>query len=176
MMRKTIVGFAVAAVSVAALAASVHFKQQRNPTFVDGGLYLQSVGALAGLGGGDIVVSLTAQANATSTCTNQGGQQAPGQNPASVTVSGTQAIPEEEIKNGNVSFNVRTTAPDTIVPGAPGCPNSNWTQAITDLSFTSAVLTVEQPAGTTVLTASCSFNPATVNGGVPASRVTCSVQ
>jgi hypothetical protein len=88
-------------------------------------------------------------------------------------VSGSQSIPAEEIKNGNVAFNVTTVAPVTPIPGAPGCPNPNWVQDITDLSFTTATITVEQPAGNLVLTVSCTFSQPTTNGAVPGSSVTC---
>jgi hypothetical protein len=108
-----------------------------------------------------------------STCTNQGGNAAPGQNPAPITVSGGQAIPEDELKNGTTPFDVFTVAPVTIIPGAPDCANPNWTEEITDLSFTSAVVTVEQPVGNLVLAVSCTFNPATTNGLVPRASVTC---
>ena len=157
-----------------AAAANVHFKQNREPTFTDLGLTLNAQGALAGLGNGDIVVLLTASARATATCTNPSGQsQPPGQNPAPVTVSGSQPIPQNQFKNGTVGFNVTTQPPTNPIPGAPGCPNSQWTQTITDLSFTSATLTVQQPAGTTVLTATCTFSPATSNGPVPSRNVSC---
>ena len=157
-------------------AASVHLKGGANsePTFIDNGLTLTSNGALAGLGNEDLVVTLTATANATATCTNQGGNQAPGQNPAPVTVSGSQSIPASEIKNGNVNFSVTTEGPVTPIPGAPGCPNPNWTEDITDLAFTSATITVEQPAGTLVLTVSCTFSAPTSNGAVSKQDVVCS--
>ena len=157
-----------------AYAANVHLKQNRQPTFVDNGLFLSTAGALTGLGNGDVVVSLSATGNPTSVCTNPAGAtQPPGQNPAPTTVTGTQIIPEEEVKNGNVTFGVSTTSPATPVAGAPGCPNPQWTQSITDMSFTSATITVEQPAGTVVFMLSCTFNPATTNGGVVPSSVTC---
>jgi hypothetical protein len=165
----------VLAATMTTFAQNVHLKGGANsePNFIDQGLTLNSAGALAGLGNEDVLVTLTATADATSTCTNQGGNQAPGQNPAEVTVSGSQSIPAEEIKNGNTNFNVTTVAPVTPIPGAPGCPNPNWRQDITDLSFTTATITVEQPAGTLVLTVSCTFSSPTTNGAVSSRNVTC---
>lgn len=165
----------ILAASLTAVASSVHLKGGANaePNFVDQGLTLNTASSLAGLGNGDVLVTVTAQADVTATCTNQGGNQAPGQNPAPVTVSGSQTIPEEEIKNGNVSFNVTTIAPVTPIPGAPDCPNPNWSEEITDLSFTSATITVEQPAGTLVLTVACTFSGPTSNGAVNGNDVSC---
>jgi hypothetical protein len=59
------------------------------------------------------------------------------------------------------------------IPGAPGCPNPQWTESITDLRFTGATITVEQPPGM-VLTVTCTISPASSNGGVPAGAVSCS--
>jgi hypothetical protein len=175
-MKKLASAFALMAlVAGVAFAQSVHLKPPKaNPSFADNGLTLTAFGALAGLGNGDVLISLSAQANATAVCINPSGQnQPPGQNPAPVTVSGAEAIPADEIKNGNVSFVVNTQAPVTPIPGAPGCPNPNWTEAITDLAFTSAVITVEQPVGNVVLTVSCTFTSPTSNGGVPGNHVVC---
>lgn len=164
----------------AALAANVHLKGGANaePTFTDGGLTLQAAGELAGLSFQDVVVNLSASANPTASCTNPAGQtQPPGQNPAPVTVTGAEAIPADAIQNGNTPFSVTTQRPTTPIPGAPDCPNPQWTEAITDMAFTDAVITVFQPAGTLVLTVTCTLVPpgshGTSDGLVPASQVNC---
>ncbi len=158
-----------------ALANSVHLKggPRAEPAFTDNGLTLTAVGELAGLGFGDVLVNLSAVANPTAACTNNGGTQAPGPNPAPVTVTGSESIPASELKNGNTPFSVTTNSPTTPIPGAPDCPNPNWTEDITDMAFTSATITVDQPAGTLVLTVACTFSSPTANGPVPAGIVNC---
>src|SRR5205807_5551179 len=122
----------------------------------DQGLFLSSSGALTGLGNGDLVIALTATGQPVATCTNpSGGTQPPGQNPAEVVLTGVQSIPGSEIKNGNVSFNVSTAGPVTPVPGAPECPNAKWTEDITDVTFSSATITVYQPCSDTTPPISC---------------------
>lgn len=173
----------VLAVPIAALAVNPHLKGRHPVLFVDNGLTLTATVSYAGLGNFDTLQSLDATANPTATCTNPGGSnQPPGQNPAEVDVTGATAVPAGDIKNGNVSIATVTSAPVTPVPGAPDCPNPNWTETITDLAFTSATITLFQDAngnGTfepdeAVLTVQCTFAVPTSNGAVPTSGVTCS--
>jgi hypothetical protein len=159
-----------------AVASSVHLKGGKNaePSFTDNGLTLSAAGALAGLGNADVLISLTATGQPTAVCTNpSGANQPPGQNPAEVTLTGTQSIPAAEIKNGTTPFGVTTEAPVSPIPGAPDCPNPRWTETITDVAFTSATITIEQPPGTVVLTVSCTFSSPTSNGAVPGGNVSC---
>jgi len=150
-MRKTILTLltlgllaGLFALTGVASSASVHFKNKPALTFTDQGLVLNATGALTGLGGGDVLITLTATADPTTTCTNQGGNQAPGQNPGEVTVTGSESIPASEVKNGNVAFDVTTDPPDQPTSEEAGCPSANWTGAITEMNFTTATITVSQ--------------------------------
>jgi hypothetical protein len=158
-----------------AFASSVHLKGGKNaePSFNDMGLWLAAAGELAGLGNGDVEIFMEATADVVSTCTNQGGNAAPGQNPAPITVYGAVAIPDEQIKNGNTPFAVATVPPDPEIPGAPDCPNPNWTESIDDLAFKSAIITVEQ-AGVLVLYVSCLIDPPSSDGPINKRNVNCS--
>jgi hypothetical protein len=180
-MRHRFAGLLFALTLVVLLAApadaqNVHLKGGANaePSFTDNGITLSVSGALAGLGEGDVLITLLATGNPTATCQNPGSGEhfPPGQNPAPITLTGTESIPEEEIKNGNTPFAVETEEPSPVL-GAPDCPNPRWIEEITDIAFTSATIIVEQPEGTTVLTVECTFDPATSDGAVPASDVTC---
>jgi hypothetical protein len=164
--------------TTSAVAQNVHLKPpNRDPSFIDNVLTLTASGNLAGLGNGDVTITLNATADPTATCSNPSGANQPaGQNPAEVAVTGSVSIPASEIDNGNLSFSVTTDPPVTPVAGAPDCPNRQWTETITDMAFTSATIIVMQ--GTplqTVLTVTCTFEDPTSDGAVPSGNVFCDV-
>jgi hypothetical protein len=124
-------------------AASVHFKGG-SPTFSDQGTTLKTCFSLAGLGNGDVTITVKTTGTATTLCTNQGGNTAPGQNKTPVSPSGTATIPSTEIKNGNLTACVTTTPPPAPTAAEAGCPNSNWSTSLTDVQFATAQITVTQ--------------------------------
>jgi hypothetical protein len=155
-----------------ALAVSPHLKGNHPLSFTDNGLTLTGTASYSGLGNFDTLQTLTATGQPTATCTNPAGaNQPPGQNPAQVTLTGSTAVPASDIKNGNVTITTTTAPPVTPIPGAPDCPNSMWTENITDVAFTSATITLSQQ-GVTVITVNVTFSPPTSNGTVPQSGFT----
>jgi hypothetical protein len=171
-----LVPFMVAVMSTAAFAANAHIKSHDGPTFTDNGSTLSVTVSYVGLGNFDTTQNLSATGNPTAVCTNPAGAtQPPGQNPASVTLTGTTTIPASDIKNGNVTLTTTTTGPVTPIPGAPGCPNTKWTETITDVAFTSASFTLSQAGVGLVVSGSCTFSPQTSNGLVPSSSVSCTI-
>jgi len=146
-MRRTIIALltlvALTTITVVAVwAASPHYK--KGPTVTDNGLTATATGTLAGLGNGNVIVTLSfPNATGTTTCTNQGGNQAAGQNPATpAATSGSELI--TQVKNGTVSFVVTTEPPENPTSAAAGCPNNNWTAAFDNVTFGSGTLTVQQ--------------------------------
>ena len=129
-------------------AASVHFKNSQPVTATNNGsaLTLTVCAGLSGLGNGDVTIRLTAVAAPTAVCINpSGNQEPPGQNPAQVSVSGATIIPSDQIKNGNVSFCVETSAPPQPTAAEAHCHSSaGWTARITHMTFCNYTITVEQ--------------------------------
>jgi hypothetical protein len=189
MRRSTIavlVPLLVGIMSTGALAASPHLKGRNPVSFTDNGQTLTARVSYAGLGNFDSLQVLTATGNVTSTCTNPAGAtQPPGQNPAPITTTGATPVDADDIKNGNVTISTRTDAPVSPIPGAPDCPNPQWTEAITGVAVTSATIRLfqDQTAAsgefgrweTLVLTVSCTFGSPTSDGAVPSSNFTCTV-
>jgi len=175
MRRVSLVGLGLIVMASLASAASIHMKIDHSfPTFFDLGTDLRASGELAGLANENLTVDLVTTGNPTATCHNPGNDNnlPPGQNPAPVTLTGTQTITPDAIsKNGNAPFAVEAVLASATVAGAPDCPNPNWIETITDIAFTGATVTVTQ--GSNTFTVTCTFNPPTSDGLVPAKGVSC---
>lgn len=147
---KSILTLAIAAVAIPlTYAASVHFKGG-NPRFTDQGTTLKTCFSLAGLGNQDVTITVSATGTISTTCTNPGGNVAPGQNKTPFSERTQVTIPATEIKNGNVSVCLTTQTPTTPTAAEAGCPNGNWTTTINSVDFSNATVTVVQ-GGQTVL-------------------------
>jgi hypothetical protein len=116
------------------------------------GLFLHADGQLVGLGSTEnTVVVLEATGIPVVSCTNPGGNQAPGQNPPRVSTSGNQQIGITQItKNGAASLDVTTNLPGSFPGSQMGCPNDNWTATIVGIQFTNANLSVFQDGVLTI--------------------------
>ena len=125
-------------------AANVHFKDGNTPTFTDLGTQLKTCFCLTGLGNYDVTITVKTSGSATTICTNQGGNAAPGQNKVPVKPSASQTFPATEIKNGNLCACLTTQPPPSPTAKQAGCPSSNWSASITDVTFGSAEVIVVQ--------------------------------
>jgi len=130
---------ALLALPSVAAAQSGHFVQTQ--TCSDIGTQVQCSGKVAGLGGTTFEISVVAQGTATVVCINPGGNRAPGQD-TSVTVSGSSG-PLPTPRNGQFRYTVTSVAPGPL-PATPTCPNDQWTPVITDVSFTTATITLTE--------------------------------
>ena len=146
-MRRTTISFAtllalISTAFVVAWAASPHYK--KGPSVVDNGLTATATGSLAGLGNGNVIVTLSfPNATGTTTCSNKGGAQAPGQNPAApAAASGSKLV--TDVKNGTLSFVVTTLPPANPSWEAAGCPNNNWSAAFDNITFGAGTITIQQ--------------------------------
>jgi hypothetical protein len=139
MNRKIAIGIAVILGSVALAAQSGHFLD-RTVSCRDIGTQVECTAKVAGLGGTTFQIDVSATGTATVTCTNPGGNVAPGQN-TSIDATGSSG-PQPTPRNGSATVGVTTDAP--VVPNTPTCPNASWTATVTDVSFTTATLTLSE--------------------------------
>jgi hypothetical protein len=121
----------------AALAQAGHFVG--TPTCTDQGTTVECRGKVAGLGGTTFTITVTATGTASVTCTNPGGNVAPGQS-FTTTVAGSSG-PFPTPRNGQARFTVESVTP-TAPPGS--CPNPMWTATVTDVTFTDATITLRE--------------------------------
>lgn len=131
---------------------------------------LIATGTFTALGGYSegVIAKLFASGIPVVTCTNQGGTEAPGQNPPKVSADGEQFIgPQPVTKKGTAPLDV--TAKTGLITGIQGgCPNNNWTATIDSVIWTNATIIVtDAETGAELLRQDYTFcspyNPDTLN-------------
>jgi hypothetical protein len=142
MKRYLLLVLAVGAVAAfafpaASSAQSGHFVGTQ--TCTDIGTQVSCDGKVAGLGGTTFSLTVSAQGSGSVTCTNPGGNVAPGQS-FTTTVSGSSG-PVDTPRNGQFRFNDLTTNAPTVPAGS--CPNRKWTPSV-DVDFTTATITLRE--------------------------------
>jgi hypothetical protein len=157
-MRKFLLLIVAALLAVVAMPstalAAVNVKSYPTASFSGASVTLTG-GNFSGLGNVPAVATLTVNGSATYTCTNQGGNAAPGQNPVPAQ-TGT-----ENLDLGNADHNGRGTITDltaSVTPPDPvpsaqqvGCGgggSNNWTVTLNTLTATSAHLVIKQGGST----------------------------
>lgn len=114
---------------------------------------LSVTGTLTGLGGyrEGVTANILASGIPVVTCTNQGGNQAAGQNPSKLTASDDQLIGLQDItKKGTAPLGV-TAEPAPITGTQGGCPNDNWTAQIDNVLWTNGIISVRDTATNALL-------------------------
>ena len=140
---------AAAAVMVLLLAAGSALAAltfHSGPTVTFSGSSATATANISGLGNEPAFAQLFVNGTAEYTCSNKGGNEAPGQNPQPAQgASPVQDLGNTE-HNGRATVNVTATltAPQTIPAKQAGCPNGNWTATLSKLTVTSATLVITQ--------------------------------
>lgn len=122
----------------------------------------------------DVRVSLTATAEVDVVCINPAGREVPGQKPDDfeIEIDGFERFRAREVdRNGRLDFEVETDAIGTRIPGAPDCPNRNWTERVRQVRFLDARVTLRQGNQRTTLL--CTFDRPTRDGDVRDRDVDC---
>lgn len=126
-----------------ALAGSLHFVGSPKAAVVGDAVVVS--GKVAGLGNGDITVTVEVDGEVTVLCVSPGGNVAPGQNKEPFTaVDSRTFVPSA--KNGQFTFTIAVDVADAIAEAVAQheCANRNWSKEVDDISFDSATVTVEQ--------------------------------
>jgi hypothetical protein len=147
-MRRLGLSFAVALTTVALMAGTAFaaLTFHSGPTVTFSGSSATATFNVSGLGNDPATAQLFVNGTALYTCTNRGGNAAPGQNPQPATGASPVVDLSNSDKNGrdSVSVTATLTAPLHIPAKTAGCPGNNWTATLSSLTVTSATLVISQ--------------------------------
>jgi hypothetical protein len=106
-------------------------------------------------------VDVDARARVRVECINPGGQRPPGAQPGTVTVrvSGSQTYSRHAIGwGGRLNARVTTDRIGSVIPGAPNCPNPNWTERVIERPGFVAARVRARQGNRRVLDLDCTFD------------------
>lgn len=140
--------FLIASLVISPVSAGAAIKLSKDVSWSLGSLIAD--GYVYALGNTDVTVVLDAWGTPEVTCTNQGGNEAPGQNPSRIGATGFQVIlgGDPTTKNGKSPFDVEAKEPAMVTGTQGGCPNDNWTGVVTFVYWDTARISVYQGATT----------------------------
>jgi len=152
-----VVAVLLAAVMTATALAAVTVKSLPTASFSGASVTLTG-GNFSGLGNVPASANLTATGSATYTCSNKGGNPAPGQNPVPANPGSSGPINlgnSDHNGRGTITNIVATvTAPPTPTAQEVGCGgqgSTSWTVTLNNLTATAAHLEITQPEGGTLI-------------------------
>ena len=157
-MRRISVLMFVMSVAILAMATSVaiaaapHFKGKSGPTAVDQGTTLNVTGTLVGLGQEGGTIELQAEGIAIIECTNPGGNEPPGQQPAPVELtSGVIPFDAEDVtRSGQFTFDLTTLEPSEEFVESQ-CARPHFEATLLDVQFDEFTIVLTQAGQTTTL-------------------------
>jgi hypothetical protein len=148
MRRRLGLSSAIALVAVALMSGTAFaaLTFHSGPTVTFDGASATATFNVSGLGNDPATAEVQVSGTAQYTCTNKGGNAAPGQNPQPATGSSGEVALNSSQKNGRDSVSVTgvLTAPLHIPAKTAGCPGNNWTATLSSLTATSATLIIRQ--------------------------------
>ena len=112
-----------------------------------GALPVNATGIAQGIGSEVYNLRLTATGDPLVSCTNQGGNQAPGQNPAVTVLDDSAVGGDPSNRNGKYEFDVANAIDPLAIVSATACPNDNWTARLDFIFWTEVWLELENSEG-----------------------------
>jgi hypothetical protein len=147
-MRRLGISFSLALTAVALMAGTAFaaLTFHSGPMVSFNGATATATFNVSGLGNDPATAQLLVNGTALYTCTNKGGNAAPGQNPQPATGASPEVALNDSQKNGrdSVSVSATLTAPLHIGAKIAGCPGNNWTATLSSLTVVSATLVIRQ--------------------------------